>query len=67
MFDDDGNVLNTKEAVYFVATPITFDLKNQDGEIAECSWEDYEITKMKIKYPDIIGVFEEAVEYIRNK
>ena len=56
-----------KEAVYFVATPTSFDLKNQEGEIEECCWEDYETTKIKIEYPDIVEVFEEAVKYIKSK
>lgn len=56
-----------KEAVYFVATPISFDLKNQEGEIDECCWEDYETIKEKIEYKDIIQIFEEAVKYIKSK
>lgn len=56
-----------KEAVYFVATPTSFNLINQEGEIDECCWEDYETTKEKIEYADIIEVFEEAVKYIKSK
>lgn len=55
-----------KKAVYFVAKPISFDLKNQEGEITECSWNDYETTKEKLEYENIIEVFEKAYKYIKN-
>jgi 8-oxo-dGTP pyrophosphatase MutT (NUDIX family) len=55
-----------KDAVYFVATPTTFDLKNQEGEITECVWCDYNETKEKLKFANIIEVFEKAYDYIVN-
>lgn len=55
-----------KEVVYFVATPTTFDLKNQEGEISECSWDDYETTLNKLKFDDVKEMFEKAYDYIIN-
>ena len=55
-----------KNAVYYIAKPTSFDLKNQEGEITECSWNDYEATKEKLEYKNIIEVFEKAYEYINN-
>ena len=55
-----------KKAVYFVGKPISFDLKNQEGEITECSWNDYETTMEKLEYENIIEVFKKAYEYIKN-
>ena len=55
-----------KDAVYFVARPITFDLKNQEGEISECSWNDYETTMNKLEFDNIKEVFENAYNYIIN-
>lgn len=55
-----------KNAVYYIAKPTSFDLKNQEGEITECSWNDYETTKEKLEYENIIEVFEKAYEYINN-
>lgn len=55
-----------KNAVYFVGKPISFELKNQDGEIDECSWYDYETVLEKLEYDNIIEVFENAYHYIKN-
>ena len=56
-----------KSVVYFVATPITFDLLNQEGEISECGWNDYETTMNKLEFDNIKEVFNSAYEYIKNK
>ena len=63
-FVESRNVM--KDTVYFVATPITFDLINQEGEITECNWYDYETVKSKIEFDDIIEIFEKAYDYIVN-
>ena len=55
-----------KDAVYFVATPTSFDLKNQEGEIVECSWNTYEEVLKKLEYDNIKEVFESAYKYINN-
>lgn len=56
-----------KDAVYFVATPISFDLKKQEGEITECVWNNYEKTMELLEFDNIKEVFEKAYEYIKNK
>jgi len=56
-----------KDAVYFVATPTSFDLKNQEGEIDECVWNNYEKTMELLEFDNIKEVFENAYEYIKNK
>lgn len=56
-----------KEVVYFVATPITFDLKNQEGEINECIWCGYNEVIEKLEYENIKEVFKNAYNYILNK
>jgi len=63
-FLESKNVM--KKAVYFVGKPISFDLKNQEGEITECNWFDYETTIEKLGYDNIIEVFKEAYKYIKN-
>jgi 8-oxo-dGTP pyrophosphatase MutT (NUDIX family) len=63
-FVEARNVM--KEAVYFVAAPTTFDLLNQEGEITECVWCNYNETKEKLKFANIIEVFEKAYDYIVN-
>lgn len=55
-----------KEAVYFVATPTTFDLINQEGEISECSWNSYEDTLLKLEFEDMKEILEKANNYIKN-
>ena len=55
-----------KESVYFVATPISFDLKNQEGEINECIWCSYEDTLDKLGFDNIKEVFRNAYDYIIN-
>ena len=55
-----------KDAVYFVATPKTFDLKNQEGEITECVWNNYEKTMELLSFDNIKEVFEKAYIYIQN-
>ena len=55
-----------KEAVYFVATPITYDLMNQEGEITECIWSNYEETLQKLEFDNIKEVFQKAYNYIKN-
>ena len=55
-----------KDAVYFVATPTSFDLKNQEGEISECIWCNYEEVMNKLEYDNIKEVFKKAYEYIKN-
>ena len=56
-----------KEAVYFVATPITENLKAQEGEIDDCSWNNYEATLEKLEFDNIKEVFVESYNYIKNK
>ena len=63
-FVESRNVM--KDSVYFVATPTTFDLINQEGEITECNWYDHETVKTKIEFDDIIKIFEKAYDYIVN-
>ena len=55
-----------KEAVYFIATPKTFDLKSQEGEILNCGWNNYDETLQKLEYNNIIETFLNAHEYIKN-
>ena len=55
-----------KDSVYFVATPKTFDLKNQEGEITECTWNTYEDTLNKLEFDNIKEVFEKAYNYIKS-
>lgn len=55
-----------KDAVYFIATPKTFDLKSQEGEILNCSWNNYNETLQKLEYDNIIKTFLSAYEYIKN-
>ena len=57
-----------KDSVYFVATPITFDLKEQAGEISECGWYNYDEVMDKLEFDNIKEVFVKAYEYIiQNK
>jgi len=60
---ESKNVL--KDAVYFVATPTSFDLKNQEGEITECIWNNYEKTMELLEFDNIKKVFENAYKYIK--
>ena len=55
-----------KESVYFVATPTTFDLLNQEGEITECIWCSYEETLGRLEFDNIKEVFEKAYNYIKS-
>lgn len=56
-----------KDAVYFVATPKSFNLKNQEGEITECAWYDYKTTLQKLEFDNIKEVFQKGYDYIKNK
>lgn len=53
-----------KEAIYFVATPTTFDLKNQEGEITECIWCTYDEVLEKLEFDNLKHVFEKGYKYI---
>ena len=55
-----------KEAVYFAATPTSFELKNQEGEIDECVWCSYDEVLEKIKYKNEKEVFNKAYNYINT-
>ena len=55
-----------KESVYFVATPTTFDLINQEGEITECSWNSYDEAIQKIEFDDTKEILKKAYDYIKN-
>ncbi len=56
-----------KEVVYFVAIPNTFDLKNQEGEINECNWYNYDEVKSKLKFENVKEIFSKAYNYIKEK
>ena len=56
-----------KDVVYFVATPKTFNLISQEGEIDECVWCSYEEVLEKLEFDNIKEVFEKAYNYIKNK
>lgn len=64
-FLESKNVM--KDAVYFIATPITFDLKSQEGEINECVWNNYNDTMQLLEFDNIKEVFKAAYNYIENK
>ena len=53
-----------KDAVYFVATPITFDLISQEGEIEESIWCSYDEVLEKLEFDNIKEVFKNAYNYI---
>lgn len=55
-----------KDVVYFVATPKTFELISQEGEIDECVWCSYEETLEKLEFDNIKEVFEIAYNYIKK-
>jgi len=55
-----------KDAVYFVATPTTFELKNQEGEINECVWCSYDEVLEKLEFDNIKEVFTKAYNYIKT-
>ena len=55
-----------KDSVYFVATPITFDLKSQEGEIEECIWCSYDEVLDKLEFENSKEVFKEAYKYIKD-
>ena len=56
-----------KEAVYFLATPTSSELKNQEGEIDSCGWYSYENTMNLLEFDNIKEVFEKAYNFIKNK
>ena len=56
-----------KDAVYFVATPITFNLKPQEGEITSCDWYDYNTTFDSLEFDNAKDVLKKAYSYIKNK
>ena len=56
-----------KEAVYFLATPISSKLKNQEGEIEFCDWYNYEDAMNLLEFDNIKEVFEKAYNFIKNK
>lgn len=56
-----------KDVVFFVATPTTFELISQEGEIDECVWCSYEEILNKLEFDNIKEVFYKAYEYIKNK
>ena len=56
-----------KEAVYFIATPTSFDLKNQEGEITECNWYTYDEVMNKLEFENIKEIFKKAYNYIIKK
>ena len=63
-FIESRNVM--KEAIYFVATPTTFNLINQEGEISECSWYSYDEVMQKIEFEDTKDILKKAYEYIKS-
>lgn len=56
-----------KEAVYFLATPTSSELKSQEGEIDFCNWYNYEDTMNLLEFDNIKEVFEKAYNFIKNK
>lgn len=56
-----------KDVVYFIATPTTFNLKSQEGEIKECLWCSYEEVLKKIEYENAKQVFIETYNYLKEK
>ena len=55
-----------KDAVYFIATPISHDLHAQEGEISECIWCSFEEAYDKLNFENIREVFEKAYNYIKG-
>ena len=62
---EEKNIM--KEVVYFTATPKTFDLVPQEGEILNLSWFTYEETIQKLEFDNIKEVFQAAYNYIKNE
>lgn len=63
-FVESKNIM--KDAVYFVATPKTNDLKNQEGEIIKCDWYTYDEVLNLLEFENSKEVFIKANEYIRS-
>ena len=56
-----------KDVVYFVAIPVTTNLKNQEGEILGCDWYNYNQVLELLEYDNTKDAFKLAYEYILNK
>lgn len=55
-----------KEAVYFIGTPLSNELKSQEGEILNCDWYIYDEVMEKLEFDNIKEVFIKAYNYIKN-
>lgn len=56
-----------KDVVYFVATPKSFDLKNQEGEITECNWYTHDEVMNRLEFESMKEILKKAYEYITKK
>lgn len=55
-----------KDVVFFVGTPKSNDLRSQEGEIEECSWNTYDEVLKKLQYKNMEEIFLKAYDYIKN-
>ena len=56
-----------KDAVYFLALPNTNNLKKQEGEILDCSWNTYDEVLKKLEFDNMKQIFIKAVNYINKQ
>ena len=56
----------SKDVFFFLAEPISFDLKNQDSEIESTMWIDKDLVTEYLSYDDTKEVYLEALNDIEN-
>ena len=56
----------SKDVVFYLAEPISFDLKNQDTEVESSMWVDKDLVTEYLSYDDTKEVFLEALNDIES-
>ncbi|MFA6843392.1 MAG: NUDIX domain-containing protein [Bacilli bacterium] len=56
-----------KDVIYFVATPISDDIKRQVEEISDLKWIYYDDALKVVTYESDKNILEKAIEYIQSK
>ena len=55
-----------KEVIFFIATPISFNLKCQEGEVESCYWYSYNEALNILEYDNYKDVLKKAYKYIKK-
>lgn len=65
-YHPNGDTSISKDVVFFIATPLNFDTKAQDEEVALVKWVPFDEVEDLLTYDDTKRLFRDVISYLKK-